>query len=197
MESVESSLRWLEDEYLHSDNPDTGSSIDEEDSESSEPTQQKPSGLVGIANHSANNGRYDGRRKRNSEEWEYIDLDPSELTVDIIHETGFEMGGSDFRRLWRGSNLNKGNSSDADHSFVCKLAYWCQGDRRLMDECFRASKRYGMRADYDLAATKWDSMAHYASNQTYGEKMIADALRDNPDRHSGKYIAPSEGSGTQ
>lgn len=193
VKSIESSLRWLENEHLRSDKRDADASVNEEDGGRSEPTQQEPSSLVEIANRSANNRRNSGRRQQNSEERKRIDPDPSELTVDIIRETGSEWD-PDFRRLWDGSNASKDNPSDADYAFVCKLAYWCRGDRKLMDECFRASKRYGMRPDYDLADVKWDSTAHYASGETYGEKMIKDALQDNRERHSGKYISPSGGS---
>jgi len=192
IQSVEQSLRWLEDEYFSYDR-DSGTSVKDEDDENSESTEQKTSSLVDVANRTVSNSRNRGRSQRTPKEGEYQNLDPSDLTVEIVRVTASTRD-PDFRRLWRGSNLGKGNPSDADHALACRLAYWCQGDEELMDRCFRASERYGIRDDYEYADNKWDSRAHDASGETYGEQMIKDALEDNPDRHSGTYLDPSSGS---
>ena len=79
-------------------------------------------------------------------------------------------------RLWRGSDEGRNSPSEADMAFVKQLYYWCKGDQRLMDECFRASGR--MRR-------KWDE---YRGNQTYGEMTIRKVCRTNSETFGGRYV---------
>jgi len=61
---------------------------------------------------------------------------------------------------------------------VKQLYFWCQGDPRLMDECFRASSR--MRQ-------KWDEV-HTSDGATYGELTIKEVCRSNTETFGGKYV---------
>ena len=86
--------------------------------------------------------------------------------------------------LWRGSNEGRNTTSEADMAFVKQLYYWCQGDQRLMDGCFRASGRYGMRPQ---PTPKWD-VVHYSNGDTYGERIIQKVCQTNSDTFGGRYI---------
>jgi primase-polymerase (primpol)-like protein len=87
-------------------------------------------------------------------------------------------------RLWQGSNEGRASPSDADMAFVKQLYYWCKGDQKLMDECFRASGRYGMRPQQ---TPKWDEV-HYSNEDTYGEGTIREVCRTNCDTFDGRYV---------
>ena len=87
-------------------------------------------------------------------------------------------------RLWRGSDEGRPSASEADMAFVAQLHYWCKGDQQLMDECFRASGRYGMRPD---PTPKWDEV-HYSNGDTYGERIIYKVCRTNSDTFGGRYV---------
>lgn len=79
-------------------------------------------------------------------------------------------------RLWQGSDEGYSSPSEADMAFVSHLYFWCKGDARLMDKCFRDSNR--MRP-------KWDEKR---GNQTYGEMTVRKACRENSETFGGKYI---------
>lgn len=104
-----------------------------------------------------------------------------DVTPEQIHrtiETYVEHGGVDKRllRLWRGSDTGHQSPSEADMALVKQLYFWCKGDTRLMDKCFRASSR--MRP-------KWDEKR---GNQTYGEMTIQKVYRSNSKIFEGKYV---------
>jgi primase-polymerase (primpol)-like protein len=87
-------------------------------------------------------------------------------------------------RLCRGSNEGRASPSDADMAFVKQLYYWCKGDQQLMDECFRASSRYGMRSQ---PTPKWDEV-HYSNGDTYGERIIQKVCRTNGEIFGGRFV---------
>jgi len=121
-----------------------------------------------------------------------LDLtDMSDSSADIdaqeIYRTleEFDKGGSskaeEILNQWQsqgGSNLQFPSGSEADLSFVSNLAFWCREDAKLIDRCFRQSKR--MRA-------KWDEV-RYSDGRTYGEGTIQLAIRSNYDTFSGHYV---------
>ena len=80
--------------------------------------------------------------------------------------------------LWRGSDAGRDSTSEADMAFVAQLHYWCKGNQRMMDECFRASGR--MRP-------KWDEI-HSSDGATYGEMTIRKVCRTNSDIFGGRYV---------
>ncbi|WP_226041309.1 hypothetical protein [Natrinema sp. DC36] len=73
-------------------------------------------------------------------------------------------------------------ASEADLAFVSDLAFWCQEDAQLMEDCFRSSQR--MRS-------KWD-IVHYSDGRTYGEGTIQTAIRSNYDIFSGHHVTISD-----
>ncbi|MHC3438505.1 phage NrS-1 polymerase family protein [Natrialbaceae archaeon A-gly3] len=77
-----------------------------------------------------------------------------------------------------GSALEFPSGSEADLGFVSDLAYWCGEGAKLIDQCFRRSRR--MRE-------KWDEV-HYANGRTYGEVTIQKAINSNYDTFSGHYV---------
>jgi len=79
-------------------------------------------------------------------------------------------------RLWQGSDEGRPSPSEADMAFVKQLYYWCRGDEKSMDECFRASGR--MRP-------KWDEQH---GDQTYGEMTIQKVCRTNSETFGGEYV---------
>ena len=81
-------------------------------------------------------------------------------------------------RLWRGSDEDYPSPSEADMAFVSHLYFWCQGDPRLMDECFRTSRR--MRR-------KWDEV-RTSDGATYGELTIREVCQSNHEAFEGRYI---------
>ncbi|MFB6178653.1 MAG: hypothetical protein ABEI77_02880 [Halorientalis sp.] len=60
----------------------------------------------------------------------------------------------------------------------------CKGDQQLIDECFRASGRYGMRPQ---PVPKWDEV-HYSNGDTYGEGIIRKVCRTNSETFGGRYV---------
>ncbi len=111
----------------------------------------------------------------------------ADIGVQDIYRTleEFDKGGSskagEVLDQWRsqsGSNLEFPSGSEADLSFVSNLAFWCREDAKLIDRCFRRSKR--MRA-------KWDEV-RYSDGRTYGEGTIQLAIRSNYDIFSGHYV---------
>ena len=109
------------------------------------------------------------------------------IDVKEIYRTleEFDKGGSskagEILDQWQsqsGSDLQFTSGSEADLSFVSNLAFWCREDAKLIDRCFRRSKR--MRA-------KWDEV-HYTDGRTYGEGTIQLATRSNYDTFSGHYV---------
>lgn len=87
-------------------------------------------------------------------------------------------------RLWDGNNQSYQSSSEADMAFVKQLYFWCGGDRRLMDDCFRASRRYGMRPQ---STPKWDEV-HHSDGTTYGDMTIQKVCETNSSIFSGRYV---------
>jgi len=81
-------------------------------------------------------------------------------------------------RLWRGSDESHKSPSEADMALLSHLYFWCQGDPRLMDECFRVSSR--MRR-------KWDEV-RTSDGATYGELTIKEVCRSNTETFGGKYV---------
>lgn len=77
-----------------------------------------------------------------------------------------------------GSDLEFPSGSEADLGFVSDLAFWCEEDADLIDQCFRQSRR--MRG-------KWDEV-RYADGRTYGEATIHMAIRSNYDTFSGHHV---------
>ncbi|WP_394294954.1 hypothetical protein [Haloquadratum walsbyi] len=67
-------------------------------------------------------------------------------------------------------------------SFVKQLYYWCRGDQQLMDECFRASGRYGIRGQ---PTPKWDEQR---GDQTYGEMTTRNVCRANSETFGKRYV---------
>jgi putative DNA primase/helicase len=65
---------------------------------------------------------------------------------------------SDGLSLWDGGLAGRSSQKEADMALMKQLYYWCKGNQRLMDECFRASGR--MRP-------KWDEV-HSSGGATYG-----------------------------
>ena len=193
VQSIDGPLDWIEAEYLrvedkfesdvHEAEPDDAQ---EESNLSSDSSGGRS--LTDIATASAKTKVDSRSHQYRPGQTKCVEIeDTSELTVNIVRLTGFRMGDGDFRRLWFGSNVGKPSNSEADLAFVCKLSYWCRSDRDLMDQCYRASKRYGIRDE--SGNPKWDCV-HYANGDTYGEGIIKKALRENPRSHSGRYIVP-------
>jgi len=81
-------------------------------------------------------------------------------------------------RLWQGSDEGRESPSEADMAFMKQLYYWCKGDQRLMDKCFRASGR--MRQ-------KWDEV-HASDGATYGEMTIRKVCRTNSETFGRGYV---------
>jgi primase-polymerase (primpol)-like protein len=73
--------------------------------------------------------------------------------------------GAKFARLWRGDTSEYDNDwSRADLALCRMLAYWCDGDRALVDALFRRS---------GLMRPKWDEAR---GRMTYGQRTIQAAL---------------------
>ena len=106
------------------------------------------------------------------------DVTPKQVRRTI--EAYVEYGDADeaVLRLWRGSDEGYRSSSEADMVLVSHLYFWCQGNPRLMDECFRASSR--MRR-------KWDEV-RTSDGATYGELTIREVRRSNTETFGGKYV---------
>lgn len=77
-----------------------------------------------------------------------------------------------------GSFFGFQSASEADLAFVSDLAFWCNNDAPLIDDCFRKSNRFRQ---------KWDEI-HYSDGRTYGEGTIQTAIRSNYDTFSGHYV---------
>ncbi|WP_436343091.1 phage NrS-1 polymerase family protein [Natronorubrum sp. FCH18a] len=77
-----------------------------------------------------------------------------------------------------GSDREFPSGSEADLGFVSDLAFWCEEDVHLIDQCFRRSRR--MRG-------KWDEV-HYTNGRTYGDATIQVAIRSNYDTFSGHHV---------
>ena len=109
---------------------------------------------------------------------ESADLTPKQVRRTI--EAYVEYGDVDeaVLRLWRGSDESYPSPSEADMAFVSHLYFWCQGDPRLMDECFRASSK--MRR-------KWDEV-RTSDGATYGELTIREVCRSNTETFGGQYV---------
>lgn len=78
--------------------------------------------------------------------------------------------------LWEGRDLAHSSPSEADLAFTAQLYFWCRGDRKLIDACFRSSKR--MRA-------KWDAKR---GETTYGERTIDTVCSTNSNTFQGTYV---------
>ena len=123
----------------------------------------------------------------------------SEFDLGSASRDSIDVGAKDIRRTLE--EYAKGNSAEAqraldrwnshssssreflspselDMAFVADLAFWCQEDAQLIDECFRSSNR--MRE-------KWDEV-HYSDGRTYGDGTIQTAIRTNYDTFSGHYV---------
>jgi len=122
-----------------------------------------------------------GTQKPLSEK-EYVgeSTDITQKQVRRTIETYVEYGDADeaVLRLWRGSDEGYPSPSEADMAFVSHLYFWCQGNPRLMDECFRASSR--MRQ-------KWDEV-RTSDEATYGELTIREVCRSNTETFGGWYV---------
>jgi len=103
-------------------------------------------------------------------------------TIRAYVKTDSKKVNGEVLRLWRGSDEGRPSASEADMAFVKQLYYWCKGDQQLMDECFRASGRYGMR---DQPTPKW---GEYRGSQTYGEMTTQKVCRTNSDTFGGRYV---------
>ena len=78
-----------------------------------------------------------------------------------------------------GSDAGQTSPSEADLALCSHLAFWCQEDAQLMDQCFRESNRH---------REKWDEI-HYADGRTYGEGTIQTAIQSNPETYSAnRYV---------
>lgn len=91
-----------------------------------------------------------------------------------------------FERLFRGDTAGYPSQSEADMALATKLAFYCNGDLDLMDECFRRSALYDSRGQ---ETPKWREV-HSGSGQTYGERTLEKATRMNSERYSGTYLSP-------
>ena len=122
-----------------------------------------------------------GTQKPLSEQ-EYVDESPDVTPKQVRRtiETYVEYGDADeaVLRLWRGSDESYPSPSEADMALVSHLYFWCQGDPRLMDECFRASSK--MRR-------KWDEV-RTSDGATYGELTIREVCRSEHETFGGKYV---------
>ena len=76
------------------------------------------------------------------------------------------------------SSVGLSSPSEADLGFASDLAFWCQEDARLIDDCFRHSNRI---------RHKWDE-THYSDGQTYGEVTVQKAIKTNISTFSGHYV---------
>lgn len=86
---------------------------------------------------------------------------------ELLHKMFSSRRGDAIRRLWEGdTSANGGDHSAADLALVRDLAYWTNGDPARIDTLFRSS---GLMRD------KWDQKR---GAQTYGEKTIAQVLKD-------------------
>lgn len=82
-------------------------------------------------------------------------------------------------RLWEsrpGQTFEHASPSEADLALCSHLAFWCQEDAQLMDDCFRMSSRL---------RDKWDEI-HYSNGRAYGEETIRVAIHSNPDTYHGE-----------
>lgn len=76
------------------------------------------------------------------------------------------------------SALGLASPSEADLGFASDLAFWCQDDAQLIDDCFCHSSRI---------RSKWDE-THYSDGRTYGEYTIQKAIDTNCSTFSGHYV---------
>jgi putative DNA primase/helicase len=67
--------------------------------------------------------------------------------------------------LWEGAGAKHHSQSEADFTLVLMLLYWTNKDPTQVDRLFRQS---------GLMRSKWDRPIK--SNETYGERIIKDAL---------------------
>jgi putative DNA primase/helicase len=68
--------------------------------------------------------------------------------------------------LWEGKGAKHKSHSEADFELVLLLLYWTNNDTSQVDRLFRQS---------GLMREKWDRKIK--DNETYGQRLIADALR--------------------
>ncbi len=73
--------------------------------------------------------------------------------------------------LWEGEEALHKSQSEADFTLVLMLLYWTNDNKRQVDQLFRQSGLY---------REKWDRLIK--GSETYGERVIADAIRK-----GGKY----------
>lgn len=64
----------------------------------------------------------------------------SATVSQIVEKASASRNGDRFRRLWAGDLSGHGNDhSSGDLALCSMLAFWCNGNEELIDECFRAS----------------------------------------------------------
>ncbi len=90
----------------------------------------------------------------------------------VLHKALAAKNGGNFRRyytgdptLWEGTGAKHSSQSEADFTLVLMLLYWTNGDSTQVDRLFRQS---------GLMREKWTRPIK--GRQTYGERIIADAL---------------------
>lgn len=88
------------------------------------------------------------------------------------------------KRLWRSpksSSAGYPSASEADLALCSDLAFWCQKDARLMNECFEESNRY--------REEKWNRIAYSNGQHTYGQATIQLAIESTSDTYSAdRYV---------
>lgn len=82
----------------------------------------------------------------------------------VISKASAARNGDKFRRLWNGDASEYKSQSEADAALLATLAFWCSGDKELMDRLFRQS---------GLMREKWDAIR---GADTYGNISIEKAV---------------------
>ena len=75
--------------------------------------------------------------------------------------------GAAIRMLLNGDLSNYPSPSEADLALCSHLAFWFKGDKKIIDEIFRKSKRF---------REKWDKK-HFDNDETYGQHTIEEAVK--------------------
>lgn len=111
---------------------------------------------------------------------ETLSLDANDIYRTLQeYANGGHRSAQNILRLWEsrpGRTYEHSSASEADLALCSHLAFWCQEDAQLMDNCFRMSSRL---------RDKWDEI-HYSNGRTYGEETIRVAVHSNPDTYHGK-----------
>ena len=115
---------------------------------------------------------------------EESDTLPDDITPERVRRTieayiGKEGQNVDPRimKLWKGKDLQHSYSQKADVAFFGQLYFWCKGDQRLMEHCYRKS---------DRAAPREDAPENSAS--AYRRRLIREVCNDNQKLFRGDYV---------